>query len=282
MNSNEKGEPGKLSLQEMKFIKDNAETMSIEDIATKLTKSEETVRKFMYRKNLLSKEDLDAAPDAHRRVKIRDTLRKKHYYVQLQKQFTPAELVSFEDYFVSFYIDFDEDARPGEETQLKKFITLEILRDRMLEEDKKCAEQIAKIEEMLSAEYALPPDKKNPEAIKTLNNQMEKLNTSRMAFIDQYKEMTQEQKFVEKSLKISRDDRVKAVLDSTQNWTGNLKLLDNPSIREKLGKHFELMRIAKDKSKMLLSDYHKYLDNSLDRPILSKDTVGEKDEDSIS
>ena len=272
------GKRGPLSTPEMEYIKKNIELQSVEEIAAAIGKTVHTVRKFVYRKNLVSKETIANVPDAHRRIKIKDKLRSREYWSEIKKQFTPEEIVVFEDYFVSLYIQFDEDCLPSEELQIKKFITLEILKDRMLKQDYLNAKEIEKLRVFLDAEYALPPELKNSDNVRTFSNTIEKLQTNQLTFLEEYRAITQEQKFVEKSLKMSRDDRIKNIQDATQNWTSILKLLsEDNSVRDKVGKHIELMRIAKDQSKKTLSDFHTFIDNSLDRPLLNHETV-ENDE----
>ena len=57
-------------------------------------------------------------------------------------------------------------------------------------------------------------------------------------------------------------------------------ILNNSELRRELGLRMEKSRLAMDIEKARLSSYHKYVDGSLDKPILNHMTVdeGEKDE----
>ena len=50
-------------------------------------------------------------------------------------------------------------------------------------------------------------------------------------------------------------------------------MLEDEEIREKEGKEMEILKIATEKAKNQLSQYHTYQDNIVDRPFLTPETV---------
>ena len=50
-------------------------------------------------------------------------------------------------------------------------------------------------------------------------------------------------------------------------------MLEDEEIREKKGREMEIMAMAVDKNKELLSEYHTYQDDGVDMPLLTPETV---------
>ena len=271
---NNRGKRGALSTGEMKFIEKHISYKTIDEISKEIGKSKLTIRKHVYSKNLVTKEDIEKNTNAQEEAKARDILRHREYWYEVKQQFTPEELKVFEQTWTKLWVQFVGDVLHSEELQMKKYITLEIMKDRFGKQIFNCIQEIEILENKLIAErQKTKPDR---DEIRYLNMMIEKYQTNHIALAKNQRETMGEQKGVESQLRVSRDDRVKAVADATKNWTSIIRLLtENSQIRHEVGTHIELMRISKDKSQMLLSDFHKYCDNSIDRPLLSKDTVGD-------
>ena len=54
-------------------------------------------------------------------------------------------------------------------------------------------------------------------------------------------------------------------------------MLEDEEVREKEGKEMEILKLATDKVKDVLQDYHTYEDKKVDRPFLTPETVVDKD-----
>ena len=65
--------------------------------------------------------------------------------------------------------------------------------------------------------------------------------------------------------------------DEPQTWSQYLAWLDQDDNRETVGKEVAIFRIAVEKATQKLSAYHEFCDGTVDRPILSADTIGEDD-----
>ena len=75
-------------------------------------------------------------------------------------------------------------------------------------------------------------------------------------------------------MKATREQRVKRLEDSKQSFTSWLAfLVTNPDVARGYGTEMEKMRLAMDKQKERLSQYHKYQDDIVDQPFLTPDTV---------
>ena len=54
-------------------------------------------------------------------------------------------------------------------------------------------------------------------------------------------------------------------------------MLEDEQIREKEGKEMEILSMASSRTHKQLSEYHNYADNTVDSPLLTPETVLERD-----
>ena len=77
-----------------------------------------------------------------------------------------------------------------------------------------------------------------------------------------------------KDLKGTREQRIKAIEDSKQTFASLVKqIATDKSFRTKIGVDMEKMRLAMEKEKERLSEYHEYLDGTVDQPLLTPETL---------
>ena len=77
-----------------------------------------------------------------------------------------------------------------------------------------------------------------------------------------------------KDLKGTREQRIKAIEDSKQTFASLVKqIATDKSFRTKIGVDMEKMRLAMEKEKARLSEFHTYEDGQVDQPFLTPDTV---------
>ena len=89
-----------------------------------------------------------------------------------------------------------------------------------------------------------------------------------------YRELQAKKSSMLKEMKATREQRVKRLEDSKQSFTSWLAfLVTNPDVARGYGTEMEKMRLAMDKQKERLSQYHKYQDDIVDQPFLTPDTV---------
>ena len=83
--------------------------------------------------------------------------------------------------------------------------------------------------------------------------------------------------FILDDLDSSLPDAGAAQFDEPQTWAELIEWLDVGDNREELGREVAIFRLAVDKATEKLSDYHEFCDGTVDRPILSSETIGEDD-----
>ena len=87
---------GKLSNEEMNYIRQNCFDLPLEEIANNLNRTVAPVKKFIDKENLKAR---DLTDDEH----LLSTLRTKYYYHEIKKQFSDAEIIFFEHNWIDLY-----------------------------------------------------------------------------------------------------------------------------------------------------------------------------------
>ena len=89
-----------------------------------------------------------------------------------------------------------------------------------------------------------------------------------------YRELQTKKNSMLKEMKATREQRVKRLEDSKQNFVSWLAyLVSNPDVANKYGEEMEKMRMAMNKERERLAKFHKYTDEMVDQPFLTPDTV---------
>jgi uncharacterized protein YeaO (DUF488 family) len=266
---------GKLSVEEKNRIQRLCETKSNEEIAQILRRPLETIEKYkvQYYTN-----HPDIKPRNEEAEKVRQELHNYFQWESFKKQFTAEELIMFENSYVELMLDqFELNILPAERKQVFQAITLEIFMARHNRERMLVIEDIARLERMLNAEY----DAKDPtemsesdrSRILTLEGQLNALRQSSQSKTREYKDLSDKYSSLIKELKGTREQRIKNVEQRNEKFTDILKQLEEEEIRNRIGVHMVIMDKAVEKEKDRLSSLHTYMDNTVDQPLLTPETV---------
>lgn len=261
---------GKLSLEEEKFIRDNISKISIADIAIALSRTEETVEKYCTNNNLVYRGMTEEVYDD---TLLRSKLESKPYWEEVKKQFTDEELEYFAITWIKMMKQFREDILYSEELQVKQWITLEIMANKVMRDRKYTQEQIQRLEELLDMEYNLPEEARDVQTIAQLEQEMSMIRNAQGSYTTEHSKILDRIERVQRDLKAARADRVKKIEDSKTSFSGFLKALDDEALRQRLGEEIELNKLAKEAAAKRLSKFHKYEDGQIDQPYLTSDTV---------
>ena len=103
---------------------------------------------------------------------------------------------------------------------------------------------------------------------------MASLRASQESLNKDYRELQTKKNSMLKEMKATREQRVKRLEDSKQNFNSWLSyLISNPEIVKSYGVEMEKMRLAMNQERDRLSEYHEYQDGEVDQPFLTSDTV---------
>lgn len=266
---------GQLSLEEEKFIRENLASLTVENIAEQLNRNVAPIKRYISEtKNLLSGNE--AAEDEL----LRNKLYGKTFWFEIKKQFDEesGELEYFENVWVNLMKQFREDVLPAEELQIKQFITIDILINRSMKERKRHISETEKLQRLVDAEYDKPEDQRDVPKLANLETQLSFARNSIANYTNEYTKLLGEQQKISKDLKATREQRIKRIEDGKSSWVGLIRMLEDEDVREKEGREMEIIRLATNKAREKLMEYHEYQDGKLDSPFLTPESVAKHEQ----
>ena len=265
---------GQLALEEQQFIRDNIDSLSIEQIAEALNRTVKPVQRYVTE----SKIGIQSKDEQENDRTLRQKLHAKTFWIEITKQFdeSTGELQYFEDTWIGLVKQFREDVLPAEELQIKQFITIDILINRSMKERKRHIADTEKLQEEVDREYKLPEDVRDGPKLANLETQLSFARNSIANYTNEYTKLLNEQQKISKDLKATREQRIKRIEDGKSSWIGLIRMLEDEEIREKEGREMEIMNMAVEQQVKNLSEYHTYQDGEVDTPLLTPETVKEK------
>ena len=268
---------GQLSLEEEQYIRDNVATLPVQQIADNLNRTVKPVERYISE----SKIGLKSKDEQENDTTLRQKLHAKTFWIEITKQFdkSTGELQYFEDTWIGLVKQFREDVLPAEELQIKQFITIDILINRSMKERKRHIADTEKLQDEVDKEYKLSEDARDAAKLANLETQLSFARNSIANYTNEYTKLLNEQQKISKDLKATREQRIKRIEDGKSSWIGLIRMLEDEEIREKEGREMEIMAMAVDKNKKLISEYHDYADDTVDSPLLTPETVLEKDKE---
>jgi len=257
---------GRLSKKEQKFIQDNHESLSAEQIASELDRDVSSIDNF-----ILTKAKNSSLVEATYDLKGRP------YWIDLKEQFSESELNMFVYHWGRIIGQFRDDVLPTEELQVIDAIKLEILMNRALKDQQKTAKDIAELEKTIEDEKNKSIDDQDRDYIMNLERQAAIYRASVETLSKDYKELGTKKSGMLKDLKATREQRVKRLEDSKQSFVGWVKyIMEDPDFRSEVGINMEKMRLSAEEERKRLSEYYEYEDGAVDQPLLTPESV--KDE----
>ena len=174
---------------------------------------------------------------------------------------------------------FREDVLPAEELQIKQFITIDILINRSMKERKRHIADTEKLQTDVDKEYELPEDVRDGPKLANLETQLSFARNSIANYTNEYTKLLNEQQKISKDLKATREQRIKRIEDGKSSWIGLIRMLEDEEVREREGREMEIMNMAVEQQTTNLSEYHTYQDGEIDTPLLTPETVRQKEDD---
>jgi len=263
---------GQLSLEEEKFIRENYENSTIQQIADALNRNNNPVQKYIDQNHLLI---TSSSQEAQNNELLKHKLHGKTFWPEIKRQFDfeTGELQYFEDTWIGLIKQFREDVLPAEELQIKQFITIDILINRSMKERKRHIAETDKLQKLVDKEYEKLEDQRDIPKLANMETQLSFARNSIANYTNEYTKLLNEQQKISKDLKATREQRIKRIEDGKSSWVGLIRMLEDEEIREKEGREMEILNIAANNYKYKLSEYHAFQDNTLDKPFLTPDTV---------
>ena len=217
---------GQLSLDEEKYIRDNIQTLTVEQIAENLNRNPAPVKRYI-------SETKHLVPSAEDDL-LKQKLYSKSFWHEIKKQFDEesGELEYFENVWVNLIKQFREDVLPAEELQIKQFITIDILINRSMKERKRHISETEKLQCLVDKEYEKSEDQRDIPKLANLETQLAFARNSIANYTNEYTKLLGEQQKISKDLKATREQRIKRIEDGKSSWVGLIRMLEDEDIRE--------------------------------------------------
>jgi hypothetical protein len=256
---------GDLSNAEKAYISDVASTSNAEQIAKKLRRQVLQIRNYLAKIKGLKPEDQRS---------LQTELLHRPEWQRFKKQFALDEQEEFKHQYVQIMSQMKGDVMATEELQVFQVITLKILIDRTLEEQKLALDdmnssygELHVLRESGKADVGTTSKIAYWEGVYTTSK---KTNNE---CADRYKIYSDKQDKMLHALKSTRDQRIKVWENADKSILGLVRLLVQEDQRELLGQEAEMMKIASQKERDRLAAPHKYADGITDQPLLTPETV---------
>ena len=264
---------GRISKHEENFIKENL-NLDAETLGKKLDRDPLSVTEFIKRKVANGDFQPPSWLDKDDEGQATYNLIARPYFVELKKMFTSDELELFKYHWVRIISQFRDDVIPTEELQVVDLIKMELLMNRALMGNKDNLEQIAALDVLIRMELSRDVDQINRDELFNMERQVASLKASQESLNKDYRELQTKKNSMLKDMKATREQRVKRLEDSKSNFTSWMAhLVSNPEIAMGYGREMEKMRLAMEKEKERLSEFHEYTDHMVDQPFLTPETV---------
>ena len=255
---------GRISKAEDRFIRDNLETMSSEQMAKELDRNPNSVANYVKKNYNIGVTREESAAYA---------LEDRPFYAELKDQFTKDEIELLRYYWSKIISQFGNDVLPTEEMQIVDVVKIDLLMNRCLKTNKSNIEAIDRNE----AELDRLCGSANPEDMEralNLERQQGALRAGQESINRDYRDLQTKKSTMLREMKGTREQRIKRLEDSKESFSAWMaSLLQNPDKLRAMGKEMEMMRLATVKEKGRLSQFHTYEDGMVDQPFMNSDTV---------
>lgn len=259
---------GRLSKADWDYIEANSEKLSPEKIAENLGRTVESVEKYLKKLGKSFNKHEAFAVQAEYDIKSRP------YWKELKAQFSEDELELFLYHWKQIIAQFRKDVLATEELQIVDTIKLEVLMNRALREQQESMERVRVLEAEIDLERARDSDQQDKEMIFNMERQIASLRAAKESLSREFKDLQTKKASMYKDLKATREQRIEKLESNKQTLSSLVnKILRNPEFYEQEGKALEKMRLAMEKEKERLSDYHTYADGTIDQPFLTPETI---------
>lgn len=257
--------PGKYSLEEEKFVVENVNKMSAQEIADALGRNVSSVERMITRKRLKAVPNTEEQEEVSRLIGV---LHSSPHWAKIQMALTDKEVALFETDWVHIVRQFGEDVWYTEELYIVDWLLLNIKKYRTYKLEKESLTSIEKAEEFLASEYSLEPELRDVAAISSCEQELAIQKGALKHHTDSLKIILEKIEKIAEKLKANREERRDIKANEDTYW-GYIQMLDDEKFRRQESRKIELMKVAQRKARSKLYEYHQYMDGEVDIPLLT-------------
>lgn len=206
---------------------------------------------------------------------LRSTIAWRH----LTEEFDPKEVRYFEEKYLAYKEQFQEDLMASEDAQLFKAIKAELLMHRNLVQQRRVQGEIDRLEaerdEALRAVKGDPTRLSEDERARLLviDTFLRDAYEDKQGRANEYDKLDKAHGEVMRSLKATREQRFARVENSKRTFLDVVRMFCERDAADRADRQLDQVRRARDKELARLGAVHQFADGAFDRPILSADTV---------
>lgn len=263
---------GKLSKDEEYLIRQNAAKLTIQQLAELLNRTTDPIRKYILENDI---QCIEMTQDEIDILGLKSRLHTRPYWLEVMRQLEADkdELNYFEALWIELMKQFREDVTVSEEIQIKQWIVLEILMNRSMKERKRHIADVDRLQQEVDKEYKKKEENRDMSKLANLETQLSYAKNSISSYTNEHMKLLKEVNQISKDLKANRDQRLKRIEEGKTSWVSLIKMFEDENARKREGRTMELAKLAAEKSRADLSEYHTFVDNSVARPFLTPESV---------
>ena len=260
---------GKYSKTEEQFVVDNVHNMTVTEIAGELGRGTASVESLIKKKKLktvVTKEDED---EVQRLIGL---LHQSTHWEKLKVALTKDEMKLFQTDWLEMIHQFGEDVWYTEEKYIVDWIILDLRKYRTLKLEKDALQQIEDLEKNVAREYSLDSEERDTAALVGYERE---LAIQKSALTQHGTAITKILEKIEKisdKLKANREERRDIKANEDTFW-GYIQMLEDEKFRRNESRQAQLMKKAQDAQREKLYEYHEYMDDEVDIPLLTPEIV---------
>lgn len=250
------------------YLEDNFATMTDDEIALKVNRRPEWVR--AKRAEWIANNNTGIEKSSSLLLQLRS----RHFYPQVKNILLEPELDFFEKEWLVLINQFsNHEIIPTDELQIKDLIITGIFIDRQNVRRKNILEELNRLQLILTKEQDKDDSIRDDALISLTKQTIISLHASFESIGKQTAVLEEQKERLLKSLKATREARLKQVQERSKNFFGLVEYLDQMENRRREERMAGLMKISVDRETARLSELHEYEDGTVDRPLLSADIL---------
>jgi hypothetical protein len=259
---------GRMSKAEWEYIEESVDSKSVQEIANDLNRDIGPIVKY------IAKIGKSPSRVEHFESQAEFDLKKSILWKEIRNQFTPDELEAFLHHWKQIVGQFRKDILPTEELQIVDTIKLEILMSRTLTAQKSMMDDMNVYESLINKERMKEKEDQDKEYTFDLERQIAALRVAKDAIFKDYKDLQVQKDKSLKALKATREQRIEKLESNQETFASKIRQLNSdPEYVRDLNEYLEKTRIAADNEYSKLSDFHTFMDGSIDQCVLNSDNV---------
>lgn len=266
---------GNFGHDEMEYMITNSH-LPAEKVGAGLNRSADAVKKFWISKGLFIEKSIQ---DKQADNKMLAVLHSLAYWPSIVSSFNDEEMNYYEQNWIAFIKQLNEDVSYSEQLYIKDWLILEIEKKRLLAREK---ESMRSIEELKAKVIKLyQQDMTDPSIIMQIGNMNTEL-AAKEAVISQsitaLQKLNSDIKYISEKLKTDRSNRREKETSADTYW-GYVAKLEEEIFRADESFRAEVYKASMKKAKQELYEYTPFVDQTLDRCILNEFSVALSDEE---